>query len=315
MIGNLVHFLSTMSTKINVQQNIQANIQRIMQTRVDACRQALQLDNPHKAIHQSRKEMKKIRAVLRLIRPQLEEEEYQAANTYFRDAARIISDARDVTASAETVGKLQSSLTSARDRRALAQLKRHFWAKKAAITRYQVRRDQLLLSVQDALEDAERLYRSWTITEDGFAALAPGIKRIYRQCLKRRQVAYDENTPHGYHQWRKSVKYLRYQVDTLSPLWPGPLGALETELNKLTDYLGDDHDLFVLRQMIEQGEVMRPETTRSVIKTMEERRGVLQQSARGLSQKLFYQKPKQFVKPLAYWWEVEEKEVGEILLA
>ena len=300
-----------MSTKINTQENIQANVQRIMQTRIDACREALQLENPHRAIHQSRKEIKKIRAVLRLVRPQIGEDSYQDANEYFRDAARLISDARDVTASGDTASQLQSFLTSSRDRRAVQQLKRHLWAKKSAITRYQVRRDQLLVTVREALSGAEQFHRSWTILEDGFEALAPGIKRVYKQCLKRMKVAYQQDTPHGYHQWRKSVKYLRYQVDTLSPLRPGLLDALESEMSQLTDYLGDDHDLFVLRKMIEQNELMADGTVRSVFRTMEERRNTLQESAKSLSQKLFYQKPKRFVEPFAFWWEVESQQYAE----
>ena len=305
-----------MSTKIDTQQNIQANVQRIMQTRIDSCRQALRLEDAHRAIHQSRKEMKKIRAVLRLVRPQIGEEAYQEANVYFRDAARLISDARDVTASGETATELQSLLTSSRDRRAVEHLRQHLWAKKAAITRYQVRRDQLLVTVSDALAEAEHFSRSWTITEDGFEALAPGIRRIYRQCRKRMKQAYEHDTPHGYHQWRKSVKYLRYQVDTLSPLWPGGLGALESELNHLTDYLGDDHDLFVLREMIEQDELIRPEVARSVFRVMEARRHALQQSAKVLSQKLFYPKAKRFVEPLGHYWEVETaQDMGDVVMA
>lgn len=296
-----------MSTKIDIQQNIQANVQRIMQTRIDACRQTLTSDHTHRAIHQARKEMKKIRALLRLVRYQIGDENYREANRYFRDAARLISDARDVAAGWETASYLQALLTSSRSRRAVGQLKRHLRAKKAAITRYQVHSGPLLVSVQEALADAEQFHRSWTITEDGFAALEKGMKRIYRQCSKRQRVAYEHNTPEGYHEWRKSVKYLRYQLDTLSPLWPGPLRALEGELNQLTDYLGDDHDLVVLREMIEGNELMRGETANSVFRVMEEQRETLQQAAKPLSEKLFYQKPKRFIEPLAYWWEVEEK--------
>ena len=173
-----------MSTKIDIQQNIQANVQRIMQVRIDTCRQTLASDHPHRAIHQARKEMKKIRALLRLLRYQIGEENYREANRYFRDAARLISDTRDVTAGWETADELLSLLTSPRDRRAVVQLKRHLRAKKAAITRYQVHRGSLLVSVQDALAGAEQFHRSWTITEDGFAALRKGMKRTYRQCIK-----------------------------------------------------------------------------------------------------------------------------------
>ena len=299
-----------MSTQTNLQESVQVNVQRIMQARIDQCRAHLHQDAPHEAIHQTRKELKKIRALLRLIRYQIGEEAYQTANHYFRDAARLISDARDVSAGWETAEELQSLLTTARDRQAVGRLKRHLRAKKAAITRYQVHGDKLLESVTEALADAEQLHRAWTISDDGFEAVEKGIKRIYWQCQKRQAVAYSQDDPKAFHQWRKSVKYLRYQVDTLSPLWPGLLQALEGELNLLTDYLGDDHDLLVLQETIKEAKVMPPATQRSVFSTIDERRAQLQQEALPLAKKLFAQKPKEFVADLARWWQVEAERQG-----
>ena len=299
-----------MSTQINLPESVQVNVQRIMQACIDRCRTHLREDAPHEAIHQTRKQLKKIRALLRLVRYQIGEEAYQTANHYFRDAARLISDARDVSAGWETAEELQSLLTTARDRQAVGRLKRHLRAKKAAITRYQVHGDKLLESVTEALADAEQLHRAWTISDDGFEAVEKGIKRIYRQCQKRQTVAYSQDDPKAFHQWRKSVKYLRYQVDTLSPLWPGLLQALEGELNLLTDYLGDDHDLLVLQETIKEAKVMPPATQRSVFSTIDERRAQLQQEALPLAKKLFAQKPKEFVADLARWWQVEAERQG-----
>ena len=281
-----------------------------MQARIDRCRAHLRQDAPHEAIHQTRKQLKKIRALLRLIRYQIGKEAYQTANHYFRDAARLISDARDVSAGWETAEELQSLLTTARDRQAVGRLKRHLRAKKAAITRYQVHGDKLLESVTEALAEAEQLHRAWTISDDGFEAVEKGIKRIYRQCQKRQAKAYAADDPEAFHEWRKSVKYLRYQVDTLSPLWPGLLQALEGELNLLTDYLGDDHDLLVLQETIKEAKVMSPATQHSVFSTIDERRAQLQQEALPLAKKLFAQKPKEFVADLARWWQIEAERQG-----
>ncbi|MGB3778795.1 MAG: CHAD domain-containing protein [Tunicatimonas sp.] len=294
-----------MSIQINLQESVQVNVQRIMQARIDRCREHLRHDAPHQAIHQTRKQLKKIRALLRLVRYQIGDETYQAANHYFRDAARLISDARDVSASWETAEQLQALLTTARDRQAVGRLKRHLRAKKGAITRYQVHGGQLLQSVQDALADAEQFHRAWTISDDGFEAVEKGIRSIYKQCQKRQAVAYAQFDTEAFHQWRKSVKYLRYQVDTLSPLWPGTLQALESELNRLTDFLGNDHDLMVLGETIEHGKLMPPAPTRSVLATLEEQRTTQQEAALPLALKLFDQKPKQFVADLARWWQVE----------
>ena len=48
------------------------------------------------------------------------------------------------------------------------------------------------------------------------------------------------------HVWRKRAKYLRHQVEALNILDPDPLLQIEQDLERLTDLLGDDHDLAVL---------------------------------------------------------------------
>ena len=57
-------------------------------------------------------------------------------------------------------------------------------------------------------------------------------------------------TPECLHEWRKQAKYLWHQLQLLEPMSPGPIGALADQTKKLSDYLGDDHDLAVLRAKI-----------------------------------------------------------------
>lgn len=63
--------------------------------------------------------------------------------------------------------------------------------------------------------------------------------------------------------------YLRCQVKMFSLLWPAPLNVLEYELHQLTDYLGDDHDLFVLRQAITRADLPNNQALHSLYATIE----------------------------------------------
>ena len=47
------------------------------------------------AVHEARKDMKKLRATLKLVRPVIDEQTYSRENERFRDAGRALSDARD----------------------------------------------------------------------------------------------------------------------------------------------------------------------------------------------------------------------------
>ncbi len=59
------------------------------------------------AIHGARKDLKKLRSVLRLIREELGEKAYRAQNRRFRDAGRLLSDTRDAEVKVETLDDLE----------------------------------------------------------------------------------------------------------------------------------------------------------------------------------------------------------------
>ena len=58
------------------------------------------------AVHEARKSLKKVRAVLRLVRPVVGEKGYRRENTCFRDAGRPLSVARDAQILVQTVEQL-----------------------------------------------------------------------------------------------------------------------------------------------------------------------------------------------------------------
>ena len=62
--------------------------------------------DPAEAVHEARKDMKKLRATLKLVRPLIGDETYSRENARFRDAGRALSDVRDAQVRAETVDAL-----------------------------------------------------------------------------------------------------------------------------------------------------------------------------------------------------------------
>ena len=65
------------------------------------------------------------------------------------------------------------------------------------------------------------------------------------------QRAYaDPEDPDKFHEWRKRVKYLWYHMDILQQAWPVMLQDTANELHLLSDFLGDAHDLVVLKETL-----------------------------------------------------------------
>ena len=107
------------------------------------------------------------------------------------------------------------------------------------------------------------------------------------------------------HEWRKRVKDLRYQLELLEPVWPDVMKATAEQANVLSDLLGDDHDLAVLRELLggELKDVLSKEASETLQALIDRKRADLQHSSASLSEKLFAESPKQFESRLKVYWK------------
>jgi hypothetical protein len=146
---------------------------------------------------------------------------------------------------------------------------------------------------------------TWPINNDGFSALRPGLKRVYKRGRTAFELARVERTTENLHEWRKQVKYLWYQVCVLNPMWPKPLDILADELSKLADYLSEDHDLALLsRTAIEQAPALGdPAEVEKLILLIDQRRILLQTKAVVLGVRIYAEKPKAFVNRMHAYWQ------------
>jgi CHAD domain-containing protein len=106
------------------------------------------------------------------------------------------------------------------------------------------------------------------------------------------------------HEWRKQVKYLRYQFHLLEPLWPAIIGELADQAHALTEYLGEDHDLAVLEQRIRGGDrkLLDDQTRGALLALIERCRRRLQDKAFVLGQRLYEERPAQLRRRFGQYW-------------
>lgn len=302
-----------MSLRLDLNEAVASNTERIMQTFLDECRTSLQKEDPHTAIHETRKTMKKMRGFSRLVRGEIGKKRYRQTNQYYRDVARQLSEARDITAMLDTLQNLHEALDIELCGQAFQDIKNHLSSRKAAVSRIQINRDKLLENVLEDLNKAEKIHSKWKIRQKGFDVFSKGIKITYGKCQKAMKNAYKKQSTENLHEWRKRSKYLRYQVDFLRDIWDEPMKTLENELHQLTDYLGDDHDLAVLKDYIEGMHYENEKAVSAMFTVMEQKRDELQKLAKPLGKKILYESPEQFVARIAYYWKqaLKESEVKE----
>lgn len=97
-----------MSYYIKSEESIASGVRRIAEEQTDKAINALrENENPGEIIHKVRKHLKKLRALMRLVRDELESDVYKPNNVFYRDLGRQLSDLRDVTSLLETLELLR----------------------------------------------------------------------------------------------------------------------------------------------------------------------------------------------------------------
>ncbi|HSS32761.1 MAG TPA: CHAD domain-containing protein [Solirubrobacterales bacterium] len=253
------------------------------------------------AIHGARKDLKKVRAVLRLLREELGQKRFKAEDQRFRDAARLLAESRDAEVKLETLRALRD-----KGEQSFPHSGAMAWEKALEADRDRVAaaRGEGAARVERAramVEAAGAGISHWPIGSDSWRLLGPGIKRGYREGREALAQVHEDGNAENVHELRKRAKDLWYQLRLLEGSWPGLLEPTAEQAHQLTDLLGDHHDLAVLAEDL--GERSGLDHSRPAFEALiESRQGTLLDVALELADRLYAEKPKHFARRLhAYW--------------
>lgn len=288
---------------------VETNIQRILNDQLDKAIEQLSdnlSDNPEKAIHAARKNLKKGRSLLRLVRKSLDKKTYNRENACWRDVGRSLAPLRDGAVYPDTLKGLLETYGLTIENNGFADLQA------SLVDRYHLKladlgdRDQLVTSVIGDLKDSKARLNHIELKSSGWQALSKSLHKIYRQGQDRFDRAYADGDDEAFHEWRKRVKDLWYDSCLLRLLWPPVIDAFESEAHYLSELLGDDHDIAALRQFLlnsPKDVAVKPVHMQVLLPLMKHRQDRLHRQARNLGQKLYGEKPKAFIHRLASYWQ------------
>jgi CHAD domain-containing protein len=116
-------------------------------------------------------------------------------------------------------------------------------------------------------------------------------------------AAATEGAAECFHEWRKQVKYLRYQLEFLTPVWPELLRELAEQAHQLADDLGDEHDLTVLRERAQAHHDTLATDLGILLALIDGRRLELRAEAVRRGRQLYEEKPRVFAIRLRGYWD------------
>ncbi|HEY4279805.1 MAG TPA: CHAD domain-containing protein [Conexibacter sp.] len=288
--------------------------------------------DPASGVHEARKSLKKTRALLRIARPALGKSAYRRENEALRDAAAELSATRDADVLVATLEALERRAVGRLPAAGLASLRAALVAEAeaehkgggdrtspaasdgASATSQAASADPAAsteaettsVAVAGRLREALDRIAAWPLDHADWDVVLEGTLRAYTRGSGARELAEADPTVEHLHAWRKRVKDLWYHHRLLKPVWPRIVSAYADEAHELSELLGDDHDLAVLRDRLTAGVTLPPGTALDVdalLEILDERRAELQEGSRRLGARLYAESPKAFSRRLRRWVE------------
>jgi CYTH domain-containing protein/CHAD domain-containing protein len=250
------------------------------------------LDN---AVHEARKCVKRTRSVLRLIRP-VSGSAYSRENQRLRAAGRNLSELRDAQALIETLQNLEAYPPA---------------KKKTAYSFLQRRKEKILRSLEasgeikrtaKSLEQSLKSINRLPLQKVDFSVIIDSLAKSVKRGRDAFSKAYADPKPENFHEYRKRVKDLRYQLGVLTELWPDVLEGYANSAKELEQSLGEDHNLAVLAGVLPQNHFQAG---------IAEAQAKLRDQAKQLSSRLYAEPPKAWTRRLESSWKAWLAENGK----
>lgn len=284
-----------MSAALRTDEPILKGVHRIMLERLEHTLNALerrQLSDEN--VHSIRKELKRMRASLRLLREPLGITAYRRLNRTVRDAARRLTPVRDTTVLLQALeNTIKHNGTFSRTS-AIKEL-RHSLQQERRLNRTQLTATAIT-AIRRRLNTVKRSLQHLSGSRLDQADVNIALKHAHKKSRKAFKAVKREPRDDNLHEWRKQVKYEFNQLELLQPLKPRDIGAIIGQAHQLSDHLGDDHDLAMLYERI----AAQSQQTKSaaadadaVLKALKHMRAKLQRKAHRLGKPLYANTSKQ----------------------
>lgn len=291
-----------MAFRFKVDESVKKSFQRIGLEQIQRAQKQLDANvAPETGIHEARKCIKRIRALLRLGRDGLGDQTFRAENARFRAIAAQLAPARDDHVILQTALMLEADAGD-EARAALARLRAAVLAHADGVL---TERGGGLAEASSALERAARRFRRLAIEPDEFATLAKGLTRTYRRGLKWFADAYARGDDEAFHEWRKCVQAHWRHMALLSKAWPAMFEARVALARDLSQLLGEDHDLAILKARLAAlpSESLSKADIEEIERIASDRQQALRRAARPRGQMLYAEKAKAHGSRIVALWQ------------
>ncbi len=291
-----------MPYRLRKRESISDGTKRILQEQTGAIISALSdrggdLDA---RIHDVRKRLKRVRAVLRLVTLKLDADALDVHDSVLRGVGRKLAPARDATVILARFEELAVHFTGGaieRIRELLADSLKH--AKRKLLTP-----EKLAVLAGEIRSVAGTLARVGTV-EEGWPAVERGLSDGYRTARKHVRAAFADPEVDSLHECRRHAKWFWEQLRMVRRALSKPLVRMLPRLEKFTDILGRYHDFYMLQMSLNEAAAHGLEVAKfpALHKRINSEMGKCLKRARRLSTGAFVLRPKAMIARIHTGWK------------
>lgn len=247
--------------------------------------------------HGTRKCIKRLRAMLLLLRASARKREWRPIYRELGILGRELSPARDLKVMGDTLTALRAFDNNGRLDLAVAVLRAKLDGRRLAIgealpAEAMARIDETVARLGG---DLARL----RLRHIGPAQFAEAAGLTYASARTAMKLAYRSGDGVAFHEWRKHVQRHWRHLQLLVPAWPEELNARIVTAAEIAQLIGQDHDLTMLRGFIVgDPQLARDPRLRALLSLIAKRQSELRAQARPLGRRLFAEPSKAFERRL-----------------
>jgi CHAD domain-containing protein len=292
--------MTSSSISLQSRETLRNGLLRVVDELIDSLTnsQAHVSQNGEEDIHRVRTTIKRLRALLRLIRPAIDPAFFNRENARLRTAAALLSFARDAEVARGTLKTLPVS--DEIDREAVKSVLSGLETRVEPAADFQ----GTIAEVNRHLEQTRLNFHRVKLRGSDREVLEAGIRAVYRQGRRRMKAAIKQGQDNAFHRWRIRAKNLYYELQFLESVSAKRVGQIVSRLSELEDQIGHDHDAAVLRAWLKkQPETFGgDETVHRVVTCLDSQTRELRQKVVPLGRKIWRLNPRRFAQKIVRHW-------------
>jgi CHAD domain-containing protein len=240
-----------MAFRLKLREPLPEGLKRVFSEQIDSALRMCEKPARQRGVtvHEVRKHLKKLRAAMRLAVGEVGKNCHACEDRCVRKIGRLVSDLRDSQVRLQTFVELRDQTAKKPEQQLfprteeLLLLERESFS--AAFAGWQTQAIPQLERVKARLMD-------WPLEGLTWKQICGAVAKIYRRGQRGLAKTIADPVPENFHEWRKRVKDIWYQLRILQPLNRVVLEEMAHDAEVLGELLGREHDLVFLLARLEK---------------------------------------------------------------